>query len=602
MNKIISNNLLKVIFPLIAVITLNACSMQGGAKADSEPLSCNEDLKQSLSLGDETSVNLVKAFKKGEPLNLTGEKSDKVEIAKNDLCLVKLNVGPGNPGSENSLSTSKGIGIEIWLPTHHNWNNRLHIMGGRGWNGGKHGFVNEVANYSGIGSPATVAATEGAVTASSDYGHYDPRSGGSFAMLPDGTINKRLLEDFSSRAVYQLVAQTKAVSSLYYGKEAAYSYFYGFSSGGREALKLVQEYPDAVDGIISGSPAINWSKFITAGLYAQIVFQRDLNGVPLSVAQQDLLSDAAIKSCDKINGQHLGFILDPTSCHYDPTKDRNVLCKKDGGVNTSPHCVTFKQANTMNKIWYGQTRNGSVPNPAKDNGVNVKLKDNQLWYGPSRGTQSYISLGPLNLNTSPKGPFYISADQVALVFQDSTLATPNFSNETGNGSDGWKKLSYSDLANAYDKGLALQSDFNFLNSDNSDLKAFKARGGKVIHYHGLADEIIMPMGSVNYYERVVREMGGFDNTQDFYRFYLLPGVSHLITDGMINGTSNHKANVPAPNLDKFYSMLTQWVENDIAPESFIAKSTSSSLPICVYPEKITHKNGDIFKANSYFCN
>ena len=47
-----------------------------------------------------------------------------------------------------------------------------------------------------------------------------------------------------------------------------------------------------------------------------------------------------------------------------------------------------------------------------------------------------------------------------------------------------------------------------LNSSNPDLRRFKARGGKIIQYHGWADAVIATRNSVNYYESVVRKMGG----------------------------------------------------------------------------------------------
>lgn len=75
---------------------------------------------------------MVKAFKKGDPLLLSGTATATTPIAGNDLCMVKLNVGPGNPGPANALSTSPGIGIEVWLPTPTNWNNRIHVKGGGG--------------------------------------------------------------------------------------------------------------------------------------------------------------------------------------------------------------------------------------------------------------------------------------------------------------------------------------------------------------------------------------------------------------------------------------------------------------------------------------
>jgi feruloyl esterase len=53
-------------------------------------------------------------------------------LPANDVCVVKLNVGHRNPGPAGAPSTSPGIGIEVWLPSASNWNNRIHVMGGGG--------------------------------------------------------------------------------------------------------------------------------------------------------------------------------------------------------------------------------------------------------------------------------------------------------------------------------------------------------------------------------------------------------------------------------------------------------------------------------------
>src|SRR5205085_9192138 len=123
-------------------------------------------------------------------------------------------------------------------------------------------------------------------------------------------------------------------------------------------------------------------------------------------------------------------------------------------------------------------------------------------------------------------PFTIATDMVALEDQDPTLATPSFVNPTGNGSNVWKNLSYAQLGTAYDNGLLLQREFAHINTDNPDLRRFKASGGKMLMYHGLADVLIMPQGSIHYYDRVVSEMGSLKHVQKFYRFFLVPGMTH----------------------------------------------------------------------------
>src|SRR5262249_61437410 len=89
-------------------------------------LECDDTLKNDFHPDSLTAVLLVKAFKKNDPLTL-GTPTPTTPIAANDVCVVKLLVGPGNPGPVGAPSTSAGIGIEIWLPTPANWNHRIHV-------------------------------------------------------------------------------------------------------------------------------------------------------------------------------------------------------------------------------------------------------------------------------------------------------------------------------------------------------------------------------------------------------------------------------------------------------------------------------------------
>ncbi len=353
-------------------------------------LACDDGLKTSFRPDALTTVLLVKSFHKGDPLLLTGSPTDTTPKASNDLCLVKLNIGPGNSGPEGAPSTSPGIGIEIWLPTAANWIGRIHVMGGGGWAGRTQASLTELAlDSAGVpGSPAETAAVEGAVTATTDTGHSfalkgveNPAGGnGSFGMLPDGRINTVLWHDFSERAIHEMAVKTKALARAFYGRDARYSYWDGFSTGGRQGLKEAQINPQDFDGILVGAPAINWTRFITSDLNPQVIMQRDLGG-GLSEAKLDAISIAAIRSCDKVGSTHLGYILDPAQCRYDPTTDRSVLCSSEGGHGAPGMCVTRREAMVFNKIWYGQTQDGTAPSPALDNGFGNQLSGQQQWFG-----------------------------------------------------------------------------------------------------------------------------------------------------------------------------------------------------------------------------
>lgn len=574
-------------------------------------LSCDDSMKKAFVPDANTSVVAVKAFRKNDPLTL-GIATAQTPLARSDLCMVKLNVGPGNPGPSDAPSTSPGIGIEVWLPAKDNWRQRVYNLGGGGWQGGAHGSSTEIVNAgAGGATPAEIAALEGAVSAITDAGHPNSVNGGSFAMNPDGSINTTLWRDFAQRSLHEMADKSKALATAYFGTAPQYAYFEGSSTGGRQGLMSAQANPEDYDGIIAGMPAIHWSRFITAELYPQVVFQQDLVGVPLTTAQQDLVSNAAIAACDLVGGQHLGYILDPSSCNYDPVADPSVLCTSSGGVNSTSSCVTVAQAMVMNKIWYGMTSDGSVPPPSMDNGWSQAPSGAlpsglQRWFGLSRGTSTYgaffAAFGVPGL-AGPAGPFPIAADQVALQLQDPTISGPWFVNATGKGQDNWRHLDYAGLSNAFDRGVALQSAFGDINTENPDLSAFKARGGKLIHWHGLDDEVIMPQGSINYYSRVLKQMGGQASVSTFYRMFLVPGAGH----GTPNGTANPAANPPIPAPGQLYKVLTDWVEKGIPPESIVLNSPSAvpvakSQPVCAYPKKAAYKgSGDPFVAASYSC-
>lgn len=569
--------------------------------AAAAPLNCDDSMKTLFAAGADTTVVAVKAFSKGASLSLAATPAAGTPVAANEVCMVKLLVGPGNSGPAGAPSTSAGIGIEVWLPSRQSWNQRFHAIGGGGWQGGGAGSATEVASL----NAATVATVESAVSSFTDTGHTS--GDGSFAMKPDGTINETLWVDFASRAIHEQAVKTKALAKAYYGTAPKYSYWDGGSTGGRQGLNLAQNHPEDFDGIVALFPAINWSRFITAELYPQIVFQRDLGGTPLTTAQQDLMSNAAIAACDLVGGQHLGYIPDPASCAYDPSTDPGVLCTAAGGTNTSSACVSVAQARAMNKVWYGMTADGSVPSPAADNGWpaadTAALPTGSFrWWGLARGTSTYAATyAPVGLNglASPRGAFPIASDQVALELQNSAIADPSFLNASGNGQSLWKVLSYAQLSNAFDQGIALQSRFGNINTDQPDLSAFKARGGKLLTYHGLADELIMPQGTVNYYNRVTAQMGGLASVQSFYRLYMVPGVGH----GTPNGTSNAFADVPNFGPTQVYDMMTKWVEQGTAPGAATLQSAQgSSGLVCVYPLKARYAGtGSPRAASSYQC-
>jgi feruloyl esterase len=571
--------------------------------------SCDDRLATAFAPNRDAQVLLVKAFKAGEPVALANTPATPAPpVAPVDLCLIKVLVGPGHPGTEGAPSTSKGIGIEIWLPAPEHWNGRIRDIGSGGWAGGDHGDPTR------IGSRAIIlaGAAKGYAGSASDHGHSNRNIGGSsgsFAMKEDGTINTALWRDFAERSLEQMALASRAAVKTYYGKRADYTYWDGYSTGGRQGYKLAQKYPHLYDGILAGAPAFNWTRFITNELYPQIVMQRFF-GAPIATAKLNFVSTRSVAACDALG---LGFILDPLQCRYDPTRDAQALCSGVAGngvvgAGTNVNCVNVNEAQALNRMWYGQTADGSYVDPQIDNAPGPYLAtSNHLWFGLARGTS-------LGLLAGAAQPFTISSDVVALSLQNPAIAHTNFFNATGNGQALWKGLSFAQLADAYYRGLALQPEFSFINTDDPDLRGLRRAGGKVLSYHGLADDLIAPQGSLNYYARVVATMGGHEKVQRFNRLYLIPGMAH---DGSFSRTGTFDPatgaitspnKVPQPQAvagrDELFVALRNWVEKGEAPGRIDVSSANGSvtMPICVYPKQAQHDgSGDPKLASSYQC-
>lgn len=572
----------------------NQPTQPGEPMPPSALLSCDESLKTGFKYDEQTIVLAVKQFVKGDTLSLTTPAPAGALTANSDVCLVKLLVGPGNPGPDGAPSTTKGIGVQIWLPSTMAWDHRLKAVGSGGFIGGLQGDPNVVHTLFGRTEIASglVHAESGSIGVENDKGH-GPDNSGSFAMNPDGTINERGWLDFE-RANHESVVRAKALSKLFYGSEPKYSYFIGGSSGGREALKLAQKFPTDFNGLISVVPAINWTSFTAAEAYPALVIERDLGGVYPTEEQFSTVEKAALQSCDVVGGIHLGYVLDPSQCNYDPEKDLQVLCAGSGGTNTTPGCVSSVQAKAFNKFWYGPTSDGSVPSPADDNGWALSAGTHR-WFGTGRGT--YLSLA--------RAPFGIGTSQVALSLQDSTLADPTFINASGNGANRWKSLSYADLSRAIDRGNQLQRPFSDIDTNNPDLSAFQAANGKLIGAAYLADDLIMPGGILQYYEKVVAHSGSLNAAQSFYKLYTVPGGGHSAPVG----SSKRDASVPIPTYPEYIQALQSWVEQGQEPSTLVASSKESSpsaplstAPVCIYPQKRAYVSGDPFAAESFVCN
>jgi hypothetical protein len=598
-----------------AALLLAACCYLTPALAD--PLPCDDGIKTAFRPDAETSVIAVRLVKKSEELKAPDAQQPVTAAA--DLCLVKLLVGPGATAEKDKTarSYSEGVGIEVWLPTHANWNERIRNYGGGGWVGGGHRYADKIGSK----VPAIVNANIGYASGTTDAGQPWYQDG-SFAFLSDGKVNAESLRDFSVRAMVEQAVKTRALVNLYYGRAPKYTYYDGHSQGGRQGMKLAQEYPELYDGYMIAQPALSIAKFGTAGLYPQIVMKTELGFTAASkpeaaafAAKVAAASKRAVAVCDKAG---LGFLLNPFTCDYNPARDADMLCAgvADEAVTgrnaDSATCMNLKEANALNRIWYGATSDGSFDAAqAADARSGKSLGKNQLWWTFTKGT----AIGSQITNASSLG--------VALALQDvsyapdaSTASGDPITNVSSDVRNKWRELDYAGLADAVNKGVALQPTlFSDLITDKADLAKLRELGRKVIVYTGLVDDAIPPAGNINYHERVVAAMGGHAEVQKFMRMYLLPGSAHS-SQGRAYTVGGKNDTVPLPKLpgnanqtptreqDQFFTALVDWVEKGAAPGEILLTSRDNSLsyPVCVYPLRTTwNGSGDAKQASSYSC-
>jgi hypothetical protein len=284
-------------------------------------------------------------------------------------------------------------------------------------------------------------------------------------------------------------------------------------------------------------------------MWPQIVMNQEV-GAPISATKLNAVNNAAIAACDAADGVVDGVINDPRKCTYDPAAS---VCKAGDDPSL---CLTPQEANAVRKIWDGPT------------GANTGKR---LWFGLERGA-SFAGLAGAT-------PFSITNTHLAYWVNQN----PSFD---------WHTLREADFEAQF---RTSQRKFNaVIGTDGDNLQSFRKRGGKVLMWHGEADQLIFPRGSVNYYERVVSGNDGLKHVDDFFRLFLAPGVAHC-------------AGGVGPNPVGTLEAVVDWVEKGIAPERVMASrtlpdGTGRTRPLCAYPKTANWTGvGSTNSADNFVC-
>lgn len=433
------------------------------------------------------------------------------------------------------------IQVEVWLPD--TWNGKMLAVGGGGFSGG----LDSVAITLGFG------LAQGYAGLATDAGHKTVDGAGWSAGQPEKVV------DWSHRANHLGAVFGKALIEAHYGRPASSAYFKGCSNGGRDALMEASRYPDDYDGIIAGAPAFDWTGMNSAFLWNwQTLFQSP--GAETLPTKIPAVSTAIRNKCDALDGVKDGVLENPRLCKFEPSE---LIC--DGADQKS--CLTKPEANALEKIYEGpRLRNGKA-----------------IYSGLALGDEDIPLNGDGWLNPTEKGTGAFATEFFRwMVYKDPSWKPESFQLER-------------------DYALAIEK-MRSLVDVGPDLRAFTARGGKLIIWHGWSDARVPAERTVRYYEDVKRMIGSKSAKQNV-RLFMAPGVAHCFGG-------------PGPNNFDMIPDLDRWVQQKKAPERIIATKTDNDIfaliglpakalrtrPLCPWPKTARYSGtGSTDDAANFTC-
>lgn len=386
------------------------------------------------------------------------------------------------------------------------------------WNGrflgvGNGGYTGAI-NYPSL----SLGLARGFAVASTDTGHQTPTGFFDSSWVAG---HPERLENFGHRAHHLLPDRAKLIVRAFYGRPAEFAYFDGCSSGGWQGLTEAQRYPADYDGIVAGAPANNFVRLQTRAFWLASLERANPAGI-LGPADIALLSRAAVAQCDPADGVRDGIMSDPRGCGFEPA---SLLCRS----GQSGACLSQAQVERARLI-YGpySTRRGLALYPGNAYGV------------PPIATLPGVDLAePMLMQAIPPA----ERRWTAATFDSDRDIPP------------------------------LEARFGAsLGASNPDLRAFAARGGKLIVYHGWTDGLLSPWNSIGYWEAVNRRMGA-RNVPSFFRLFMAPGVDHC------------RGGVGPDRFDALAAVMA-WRERGQAPDRLIAATASGNRtrPLCPHPQ------------------
>ena len=441
------------------------------------------------------------------------------------------------------------VAFEVNLPA--SWNGRFYMIG----NGGLAGQGPDDPRRS---AERAAALEHGFAIASTNTGHdASEEPGGTFVLS-----NPRKAIDYAYRAVHVAAVAAKEVANRYYGQAVTYSYWNSCSNGGRQGLLEAQRYPSDFDGIVANAPWVDQTGFAIGAIWNQ----QALDDVPISSEKIALVAKEVMATCDVVDGLADGLIDDPRNCSFQVARDVPIC---PAGTDTND-CLTSPQAEAIQKVYDGPSSGGEQLFPG------FMLGSEALTSGPNGALASGWANLILPAQPGAKPADFNLAESLLryLVFQPP-------------------RPDYDYRAFDFDRDTELLERWAELaNATDTDLQAFRGRGGKLIMTYGWADTILQPLMGVEYYEEAVAANG--PNATEFMRLFMAPGMAHC---GGGVGPDQHDA----------VTAVIDWVETGAAPDALIAEkvvegAVTRSRPLCPYPQVARYKGeGSIDDAANFEC-
>ncbi len=478
-------------------------------------------------------------------------------------------------------STAPKIKFQVNLPV--TWNSRAMMFGGGGYNGT---IATGTGNVPAGPVNQLTPLGRGYATFGSDSGHQANATGsrdGSFG------VNDEALRNFAGDALKKTrdVAVT-IIKARYATNNIARTYFAGGSTGGREALLMVQNWPSDVDGAIVLYPA--WNAAALDLQFGRVTRQLALPGAYPNREKRKVLYDASIAVCDILDGVADDVVSNQAACDatFNPATallgGNPIRCP--GGVDVGNTCLSDAQIASFNVL------NTELTLPYALASGETTYPGFVTW-GTDWGIPSSSPLQPTVLTLS------LGTEQPANPMPPVAATTPPY------GSTFWDQwVKYFVTRDASFNSLSLDPQnpgtwqtrivqlTGIQDANKTNLSAFQARGGKILMAHGIHDFLVSSRATRQYLSRIQGTMGAA-NVRNFLRYYEIPGYGHAV--------SSH-FNAAWDSL----TALEDWVERGVAPPAQTVADTAGvpgrTRPLCEYPTWPSYNgSGDVNAAASFTC-